>query len=137
MAFPRIAAPGSRVSKMGYSEVNPETKAKIKGLTLTYQDRPQPGLLITVPNPHEDLVYEERLTYPEFTCLCPLATAQPDYATVNIIYLPKKKVIELKSLKFYLVSYRQVEILHEDACGKILKDLVDCCQPSWTFTHLG
>jgi len=127
---------------MTYSIVSPEIKAKVKNLTLQYLETPQPELLIVVPNPHPDLKYEEKLKYPEFTSLCPLAPSQPDYATITISYIPKEKIIELKSLKFYLVSYREVQIFHEAVVGQILKDLVSCCQPkrmrvSATFTVRG
>ena len=114
---------------MSFSTVDPSVRQRIKSLTFSYSDKPQPELLITVPNPHPDLEYEEKLVYPEFTSLCPLASTQPDYATITISYIPGKVIVELKSLKFYLVSYRSVEIFHEAVVGQILKDLSSCCQP--------
>lgn len=116
---------------MPFSTVNPDIKEKVKSLTLKYLDKPQPELLITVPNPHPSIEYWESLEYPEFTSLCPLASSQPDYATISISYFPDKLIVELKSLKFYLVSFRTVEIFHEAVVGQILKDLSSCCQPNW------
>lgn len=117
-----------RRNKM-YSEVNPELKAKIKGLTMEYKDTPQPELLIPIPNPNPGVDYKLTITSPEFTSLCPLAPTQPDFATIKIEYYPNEKVVELKSLKFYLVSFRNVCIFHEAVVGKILQDLVDILQP--------
>lgn len=102
---------------------------KVKGLTLEYKDKPQPELLITVPNPHIDLNYSEKLVYPEFTSLCPFAPSQPDYATITIEYYPEDLIIELKSIKFYLVSYRNILIFHEAVIGQIFKDLFNTCRP--------
>jgi len=64
----------------------------------------------------------------EFTCLCPW-TGQPDFANVIINYIPDKKCIELKSLKLYLQSYRNIGIVHESAVNNILDDLVKICKP--------
>ena len=114
---------------MSFNKVDPELKKRIKGLTLEYKDKPQPDLLIPIPNPHPDIDYKISITSPEFTSLCPLVPSQPDYATINIEYYPNNLVVELKSLKFYLVSYRTVEIFHESVVGNILKDLVKVCQP--------
>ena len=112
-----------------YSKVNPELKARIKGLTMEYGDAPQPELLIPIPNPNPGIDYKLTITSPEFTSLCPLAPTQPDFATITIEYYPNEKVVELKSLKFYLVSFRNVCIFHEAVAGKILEDLVSILQP--------
>lgn len=116
---------------MSFSKVNPETKKKIKELVLTYGDMPQPGLLIPIPNPNPKVDYIITITSTEFTSLCPLAPTQPDYAKITIEYTPKDSIIELKSLKFYLVSYRTVEIFHEAVASNILTDLVKACSPNW------
>ena len=116
---------------MPYSQVDPDLKAKIKSLTFEYLDRPQPELLITVPNPHPDLDYIVKLVYPEFTSLCPLAPTQPDYATITVEYTPSESILELKSTKFYFVAYRNVDIFHEAVVGQILKDLSNACKPKW------
>ena len=72
-------------------------------------------------------VYHEA---PEFTSLCP-KTGQPDFATITIEYIPDQLCIELKSLKFYLNSYRNDGIYFESATNKILDDLVEVCQPRY------
>lgn len=115
---------------MSFSQVTPEIKKRVEELVLEYTDKPQPELLIPIPNPHPNIEYKVSVTSPEFTSLCPLAPSQPDYATITIEYYPKDLIIELKSVKFYLVSYRTVEIFHESVVGQILKDLVKVCNPN-------
>ncbi|MBA7499204.1 NADPH-dependent 7-cyano-7-deazaguanine reductase [subsurface metagenome] len=112
-----------------YNEVNPELKARIKGLSMEFTDTPQPRLLIPIPNYNTDVDHKITITSPEFTSLCPLTPTQPDYATIKIEYYPDKKVVELKSLKFYLVSFRNVCIFHESVASKVLRDLVDILKP--------
>jgi 7-cyano-7-deazaguanine reductase len=68
------------------------------------------------------------ITIPEFTCLCP-KTGQPDFATLIITYVPDKKCLELKSLKEYILFYRDVGIFHEHAANKVLQDCVKSCSP--------
>jgi 7-cyano-7-deazaguanine reductase len=75
------------------------------------------------------LKYEEEIVTGEFTTLCPLNPGQPDYATLTIKYVPDKLIVELKSLKFYLTSYRMVEIFFEEATNRVLNDLVDAIKP--------
>jgi len=65
----------------------------------------------------------------EFTCVCPW-TGLPDFGTLNISYIPNKKLIELKSLKYYLTSFRNVGIIQEHAVNRILKDLVKLIKPT-------
>ncbi len=84
--------------------------------------------LETVPNPHPDREYEVELTCPEFTCLCPL-TGQPDFATYRITYVPGPRLVELKSLKLYLWSFRDEGHFHEDVTNLILEDLVEALAP--------
>ena len=67
----------------------------------------------------------------EFTCLCPEKPDQPDYAVFDIYYTPDKYILELKSLKEYFVSYRDVQIFHEPATNRILTDLTDACKPKY------
>jgi len=64
----------------------------------------------------------------EFTCVCPFS-GLPDFGTIRIDYIPDKKCIELRSLKYYLTTYRNVGIYHEHAVNRILEDLVACCRP--------
>ncbi len=89
----------------------------------------KPEYLDTIPNEHPEREYEIEVTTEEFTCLCPGKPDQPDFATIKIIYSPKEKIIELKSLKYYLQSYRNDEIYHEEATNLILDHLVKACNP--------
>jgi 7-cyano-7-deazaguanine reductase len=106
-----------------------ELKKRVKNLKLEYKAYPQKELLIAMPNPYADREYEEEMVSSEFTSLCPLNPGQPDYATLTIKYIPDKHIIELKSLKFYLTSYRTVEIFFEEATNRILDDLVNAVKP--------
>src|SRR5215211_5325188 len=81
-----------------------------------------------VPNPHPDVRYEVEMVCPEFTCVCPM-TGQPDFATFTITYTPGEKIVELKSLKMYLWSYRAEGAFHEDVTNRVLDDLVRCLEP--------
>ena len=82
----------------------------------------------TFPNPFPERSYIIEMESPEFTCLCP-KTGQPDFATLYISYIPKKKCIELKSLKVYLTTYRNEGGFHEKVVNIILDDLVSACKP--------
>jgi 7-cyano-7-deazaguanine reductase len=86
--------------------------------------------LQAVPNPHPDRDYEVTMAVPEFTCLCPM-TGQPDFATIRLRYVPDQHLVELKSLKLYLWSYRQEGAFHEDVTNRILDDLVRAVRPRW------
>ena len=68
--------------------------------------------------------------YPEYTSMCP-KTGLPDYGTITIQYQPRKSCIELKSLKMYLLAYRNLGIFYENAVNKILHDIVDAIDPEW------
>ena len=85
-------------------------------------------MLETFPNTNPERVYEIRFECPEFTCVCP-KTGQPDFATIRIRYLPAESCIELKSLKVYLWSFRDVGAFHEAVTNRILDDLVGACSP--------
>lgn len=106
-----------------------QIKKKVGELKLEYKAHPQKELLIAMPNPYTDREYEEEMVTSEFTALCPLNPGQPDYATLTIKYVPDKHIIELKSLKFYLTSYRMVEMFYEEATNRILDDLVKAVKP--------
>ena len=84
--------------------------------------------LQAVPNPHPGRDYEVTCETPEFTCVCPM-TGQPDFATVCITYVPGDSIVELKSLKLYLWSYRDEGAFHEDVTNRILDDLVGAIAP--------
>ncbi len=90
---------------------------------------PSPTLQ-AVPNPHPDREYEVSMAVPEFTCLCPL-TGQPDFATIRIRYVPDQQLVELKSLKLYMWSFRDRGAFHEDVTNRILNDLVAAIRPRW------
>ena len=84
--------------------------------------------LETFENPNPDRDYTIRITLPEFTCLCP-KTGQPDFATLELEYVPEKSCIELKSLKMYIWSFRDEGAFHEAVTNEILSDLVKACEP--------
>ncbi|MCC7043678.1 MAG: NADPH-dependent 7-cyano-7-deazaguanine reductase QueF [Acidobacteria bacterium] len=84
--------------------------------------------LETFPNPRPERNYEIQIHCPEFTSVCP-KTGQPDFGEILITYTPDQACIELKSLKYYLQSYRSKGIFYEAATNQILDDLVACCQP--------
>jgi 7-cyano-7-deazaguanine reductase len=84
----------------------------------------------TVPNPQADTRYLVRFTCPEFTSLCPV-TGQPDFAHLVIDYLPDKLLVESKSLKLYLGSFRNHGAFHEDCTVAIAKRLIAELSPQW------
>ena len=84
--------------------------------------------LVTVDNPRPGREYTVRCETPEFTCVCPL-TGKPDFATVVIEYVPEASIVELKSLKLYLWSFRDEGAFHEDVTNRILDDLVAATGP--------
>lgn len=84
--------------------------------------------LCAVANPHPGRDYEVRCDTDEFTCVCPL-TGQPDFAHVAISYVPDQHIVELKSVKLYLWSYRAEGAFHEDVTNRILDDLVAAIAP--------
>ena len=79
-------------------------------------------------NPTPDRDYTIDISYPEFTCLCP-RSGYPDFATIKVIYVPDKKVVELKSLKLYLNSFRSRYISHEAAANEIFDILKKNLRP--------
>ena len=84
----------------------------------------------TFKNPAPERDYEIAFDCPEFTCLCPM-TGQPDFATIRIRYVPDEHLVELKSLKLYLWSFRQEGAFHEDVTNRILNDFVTVANPRW------
>ncbi len=91
---------------------------------------PDIKILEKVPNPHTDVDYAITLSCPEFTSICPI-TGQPDFAHLIIDYIPKNYIVESKSLKLYLVSFRNHGAFHEDCTIKIAKDLQKLLTPKW------
>jgi len=84
--------------------------------------------LETFENPKLEPDYTIRIEIPEFTCLCP-KTGQPDFATINVDYVPDQLCVELKALKLYIWSFRDEGAFHEAVTNQILNDLVAACQP--------
>jgi 7-cyano-7-deazaguanine reductase len=80
------------------------------------------------PNQYPGYVITTR--YPEYTSMCP-KTGLPDYGTITVQYKPRKSCIELKSLKLYLLAYRNLGIFYENAVNKMLHDIVEAVQPAW------
>ena len=78
------------------------------------------------PSPERD--YEISIDFPEFTCLCP-RSGYPDFAVIRILYVPNEKIVELKALKLYLNSFRDVYISHEEVANKIFDELARSLKP--------
>ncbi len=111
---------------MNKVDTMPETKLQLGQATAVPQS-PDEAHLDRVPNPHPDTDYLARFTCPEFTSICPV-TGQPDFATLMIDYVPGPWLVESKSLKLYLTSFRNHGAFHEDctvAIGKRLRDLLE------------
>jgi len=91
---------------------------------------PGEAILDRVANPHPDTNFVARFTFPEFTVMCPV-TAQPDFAILVIDYVPRSWLVESKSLKLYLNSFRNHGAFHEQCTVTIGKKLVDTLKPKW------
>lgn len=89
-----------------------------------------PGLLETFENQHPDNDYWVQFLCPEFTTLCPI-TGQPDFAEIRIMYIPDHRMVESKSLKLYLFSFRNHGDFHEDCVNIIMKDLIRLMDPRY------
>jgi 7-cyano-7-deazaguanine reductase len=106
-------------------------KADLKGLTALGTGKTKPSrTLETFPNRHPGRDYLVTLDTSEFTCLCP-QTGQPDFADIKIRYIPDVKIVESKSLKLYLWTFRNEGIFHEHLANVILDDLVAALAPRW------
>ena len=86
--------------------------------------------LVTFPNPSPRRAYVVRHVCPEYTALCPV-TGQPDFGTIEVVYAPARRCIELKSLKLYLWAFRDQGHFFEEVTNRILDDLVRACRPRW------
>ena len=96
---------------------------------MTAGAEPKPAsLLETFENPNPDRDYVIRIRVPEFTCLCP-KTGQPDFATLELEYIPDTRCVELKSLKLYAWAYRNTGAFHEAVTNRILDDLAGLLSP--------
>jgi 7-cyano-7-deazaguanine reductase len=91
---------------------------------------PEAAMLDTVANPHPGKLYNVRFTCPEFTTLCPI-TGQPDFAHIVIDYAPESRLVESKSLKLFLGSFRNHGAFHEDCTLAIAQRIVEAAAPRW------
>ena len=105
-------------------------KSDLDGLTVLGQGATPTKKLETFPNHHPERDYVITLHTEEFTCVCP-ATGQPDFAKLTIQYIPDQKIVESKSLKLYLQSFRNKGVFHEHVTNVILDALVATLEPRW------
>jgi 7-cyano-7-deazaguanine reductase len=120
----------TRKPKKGAKEMEVAEHVTQLGKQVAWPDSPEKAELERVPNPHPDKLYLARFTAPEFTSLCPV-TGQPDFAHLVIDYAPKQWLVESKSLKLYLGSFRNHGAFHEDCTVAIGARLVDFLKPLW------
>ncbi|MBV9491481.1 MAG: NADPH-dependent 7-cyano-7-deazaguanine reductase QueF [Verrucomicrobia bacterium] len=102
--------------------------------TEPFPDRPTPSILETFENRYPGRDYWIRFDVADFTSLCPI-TGQPDFARIEIRYVPDELCIESKSLKFYLTGYRNAPSFNEEVVNRILDDLVGACRPRKMFVR--
>jgi len=107
-----------------------QDQLQVLGTKTEYRDDYAPEVLETFENKHPDNDYWVRFNCPEFTSLCPI-TGQPDFAEIRIAYVPAERMVESKSLKLYLFSFRNHGDFHEDCVNTIMKDLVKLMQPKY------
>ncbi len=93
-------------------------------------DSPDKAIIEVIKNPHTDVDYVVRFTCPEFTSICPV-TGQPDFANIVIDYVPGKSLVESKSLKLFMGSFRNHGAFHEDCTVAIAKRLIKEMKPKW------
>ena len=108
---------GGRRSRLGYTEAHAKS-----GLV---EKLPE---IETWTNQYKG--YEISIEIPEYTAICP-KTGLPDFGTIRLRYMPDKACLELKSLKLYIYSYRNLGIFYENAVNRILQDVVTACRPVW------
>ena len=108
--------------------------ASMLGKDVSLPASPDEAKLDAVPNPHPDTHYLARFVAPEFTSICPV-TGQPDFAHIVIDYVPGESLVESKSLKLYLTSFRNHGAFHEDCTVRIGKDIVAAIKP--VFLRIG
>ncbi len=103
---------------------------QLLGKETEYNSNYSPEVLETFQNQHPDNDYWVQFNCPEFTSLCPI-TGQPDFAEIKIMYIPDKRMVESKSLKLYLFSFRNHGDFHEDCVNVIMKDLIKLMDPKY------
>jgi 7-cyano-7-deazaguanine reductase len=110
---------------------NPQEESlSLLGGRTEYLKEYTPSVLETFQNKHPENDYWVKFNCPEFTSLCPI-TGQPDYATLYISYIPGERMVESKSLKLYLFSFRNHGAFHEDCVNTIMKDLIRLMDPKY------
>ena len=109
---------------------NLEQQLSLLGNKCSYKATYAPEVLEAFDNKHPEHDYWVRFNCPEFTSLCPI-TGQPDFAEIRIGYIPDRKMVESKSLKIYLFSFRNHGAFHEDCVNIILKDLIQLMDPKY------
>lgn len=107
-----------------------DTTLSLLGKKTEYRQDYAPEVLEAFNNKHPEMDYWVRFNCPEFTSLCPI-TGQPDFATIQIDYIPDIKMVESKSLKLYLFSFRNHGGFHEDCVNLIMKDLIRLMDPKY------
>jgi len=107
-----------------------QNELTLLGRKTKYKQDYAPEVLETFVNKHQGNDYWVRFNCPEFTSLCPI-TGQPDFATILIDYIPDVRMVESKSLKLYLFSFRNHGAFHEDCVNIIMKDLVKLMDPKY------
>ena len=107
-----------------------ESLTKLGSKSTEYKTEYDPDLLESFSNRHPENDYFVKFNCPEFTSLCPI-TGQPDFANIIISYVPDERLVESKSLKLYLFSYRNHGDFHEDVVNTIMKDLIDKLDPKY------
>ena len=115
---------------MARKPASPPLETRSLGKAAAIPDHPDRAVLERVPNPRKAETYLARFTVPEFTSVCPV-TGQPDFAHLVIDYAPGDWLVESKSLKLYLHSFRNHGAFHEDCTLDIGKRLVDLLAPQW------
>lgn len=107
-----------------------EEGLKALGAKTVYHMDYAPEVLESFENRHQENDYWVRFNCPEFTSLCPI-TGQPDFAEIRISYIPDKRMVESKSLKLYILSFRNHGDFHEDCVNTIMKDLIKLMDPRY------
>tara|TARA_B100000902_G_scaffold9851_1_gene12118 strand:- start:1204 stop:1614 length:411 start_codon:yes stop_codon:yes gene_type:complete len=110
---------------MSTTDLQESTKKPLYGERLIEDSK-----IICFENPNKKRIYEILIELPEFTCKCPFS-GYPDFAKLNVSYQPNMKVYELKSLKLYINSFRDLKISHEEVVNRIMDDLLNAAAPHW------
>jgi 7-cyano-7-deazaguanine reductase len=106
------------------------SELKNLGKKIDYDFEYKPEFLEAIPNKNSAKNYFVKLNCEEFTCVCPV-THQPDFAKLKIRYIPDEKLVESKSLKLYLTSFRNTGIFHEEVVNRIADDLIKLLEPRY------